>query len=112
MPIEYDGYKKAMEECAELIGIIAKKAAYPDTDDHPDGGSFAAFMEDEIGDVLAIVEYVTNRHTLNRERITQRRKQKLQRHYRAFPKNSECPCKMCKERRKLNGSYQTLIKET
>ena|SRR5271157_5415995 len=88
MPIEFNGYNKLMEECGELIGITAKKASYPNTDKHPDGGSFWRFMEDEIGDVIAMIEYVTNRHALDQNRIMERARKKLQRHHQAFPKRT------------------------
>lgn len=46
--------RKAIEECSELITVLAKKQSYLLTDEHPDGkGSLKTRMEEEIADVRA-----------------------------------------------------------
>ncbi len=55
------GMNKLMEECGELVAILAKKSAYPEGD-HPSPkllGGIDAAIEDEIGDVLAAISFVT-----------------------------------------------------
>ena len=72
------GLAKLIEECCELGQIAAKKQAFPDTDEHPDGkGSMKARLEDEIGDVAAAMFFVTHEFGLDADRILQRSDEKL-----------------------------------
>ena len=77
MPMDKKGLTKLMEECGELTQIAAKKAAYIDTDIHPDGKSMSRRMEDEIADVMAASIFVTKKFGLNREYIYARAEQKM-----------------------------------
>ncbi len=73
------GLTKLQEECAELIQISAKKAAYIDTDIHPDGPKpMSERMIEEMGDVLAAIEFVQEKFGLNKKAIQKRKKQKLE----------------------------------
>lgn len=74
------GLAKLLEELGELAQVAAKKLAYPDTDEHPDGaGSLKTRMEDEIGDVLAIIDFVSHKFRLNTRRILDRKNEKAER---------------------------------
>lgn len=78
MPMSNKGLNKLMEECGELTQIAAKKAAYPDTDYHPDGkGSMLDRLEEEIGDVLAACLFVATKFNLDREFICRRSQSKF-----------------------------------
>jgi NTP pyrophosphatase (non-canonical NTP hydrolase) len=71
------GLTKLIEECGELTQVAAKKIAYFQTDEHPDGkGSLKARIEDEMGDVLAAIGFVGGTLNLDQSRIAQRAEQK------------------------------------
>lgn len=71
------GLAKLCEEMGELQQIIGKKLAYFDTDKRPDGKSISARMEEEMGDVLAAIDFVSIKFNLNREAIEKRKLHKL-----------------------------------
>lgn len=78
----WPGLSKLMEECAEVTQVAAKIAAFPflaDHEKHPDGTDLVERLEDEIGDLLAILDYVTLKNSLNTAKIKQRRKKKMER---------------------------------
>jgi len=76
--MDRDGLTKLMEECGELTQIAAKKSAFMETDEHPDGkGSMAARLEDEMGDVLAAIHFVAAELGLDWERIAHRKSDKI-----------------------------------
>jgi NTP pyrophosphatase (non-canonical NTP hydrolase) len=77
MTMSADGLNKLMEECGELIQIAAKKAAYPNTEIHPDGQNINHALEAEIADVLAACEFVTVKLGLDRTMIDNRAHRKL-----------------------------------
>jgi len=78
MPMTSGGLNKLIEETGELLQVAGKKLAYYDTDEHPDGqGSLKERMEDEIADVLAIIEFVTQEFKLDNKKINQRIQAKL-----------------------------------
>lgn len=54
-----NGLAKLIEECGELQQVAAKKLAYFDTDNHPDGSNLRIRLEEEIADVLAACDFVT-----------------------------------------------------
>lgn len=80
MALSFDGLIKLLEETGELhaaLGnlqqVAAKKVAYFDTDEHPDGaGSLTERLEDEIADVIAILTVVQCNLNLNHIRIAKR----------------------------------------
>lgn len=80
MPLSYGGLVKLLEETGELHAALgnlqqtaAKKVAYFDTDEHPDGaGSLTERLEDEIADVTAILSVVQSTLNLNHIRIAER----------------------------------------
>lgn len=74
-----NGLVKLMEECGELVQIAAKKLAYYDTDIHPDGkGSLRTRMTEEMGDVLAAIDFVTRKFEISEGALDARRKMKLE----------------------------------
>lgn len=73
-----NGLTKLIEECGELIQICAKKLAYYDTDDHPDGkGSMEARMIEEMGDVMAAISFVGRKFHLNVDAVLDRADKKI-----------------------------------
>jgi NTP pyrophosphatase (non-canonical NTP hydrolase) len=65
-PLHRKGVTKLIEELHELGQVLAKKAAFMDTDDHPDGkGSLKLRLEDEAGDVLAAIAYLNDNFPLS-----------------------------------------------
>lgn len=72
------GFTKLTEECGELVQIIAKQTAYPDTDIHPDGkGSMKNRIEEEMADVMAAITFVIDKNKLDKNKIFERGQQKL-----------------------------------
>lgn len=78
-PMANKGRNKLMEECGELVQILAKKNAIPeDHDIHWDQkGSVAGRMEEEIADVIAASIYVIEHNKLNQDAIQKRVEKKL-----------------------------------
>lgn len=70
MPAE--GVVKLMEELNELGVVCAKRLAYWTTDDHPDGSNLKVRMEEEMGDVYASLQFVTENLGLDRAAIESR----------------------------------------
>ena len=75
------GLVKLMEECAELIQVAAKMAAYPELAFsrkglHPDGSSLRTRMIEEIGDVYAAIGFVVDKLELSTIDIHKRMKMK------------------------------------
>lgn len=78
MAMDKKGLTKLVEECSELSQIAAKKMAYMDTDTHPDGnGSMNLRLEEEMADVLASIQFVSNKFGLSFEHISSRSKIKF-----------------------------------
>jgi len=72
-----NGLTKLMEECGELVQICAKKIAYYDSDDHPDGkGSMITRMTEEMGDVLAAIDFVARKWQISEDALAARRLKK------------------------------------
>ena len=72
-----DGLAKLLEEMGELAQVCAKKLAYFDTDEHPDGSSLKQRMESEMGDVLAAINFVIFQFKLDGHEIRARSTEKL-----------------------------------
>jgi NTP pyrophosphatase (non-canonical NTP hydrolase) len=67
------GLAKLIEECGELVQVAGKRLAYFTTEDHPDGGpALSERLEDEIADVQAACQLVTDQHGLRKARIDAR----------------------------------------
>lgn len=78
MGMAANGLVKLLEELGELSQIAAKKLAYYDTDEHPDGnGSIKKRIEDEMADVLAAIDFSIAAHGLDEGRILDRAEAKL-----------------------------------
>ncbi len=70
MTMHAQGLTKLMEELGELTQIAAKKSAFMDTDEHPDGnGSMRERLECEMGDVMAAIGLVSETLGLSQGRI-------------------------------------------
>jgi NTP pyrophosphatase (non-canonical NTP hydrolase) len=74
----WPGLAKLAEEAGELVQVIAKLAAYPDSP-HPDGSDLRERLIEEMGDVLAAAEFVEEANALPLARLHDRRTRKLNR---------------------------------
>lgn len=84
------GLVKLIEECGELSQVAAKKLAYFDVDEHPDGaGSMKCRLEEEIADVLAACAFVIEKFYLDQDGIQARSELKLDR-YKRWDLDSKC----------------------
>lgn len=55
----WPGIAKLTEESGELLQVLGKLAAYPSVlEPHPDGTDLIARLHDELGDVLAAIDFV------------------------------------------------------
>ena len=77
MAMKHNGLAKLCEECGELTQVIGKMLQYPELQEtcserHPDGTILRHRIEEELGDVIAAVEFVTQKLSLNREAIDER----------------------------------------
>jgi NTP pyrophosphatase (non-canonical NTP hydrolase) len=73
MAMSNRGMNKLMEECGELIAVLAKKSAYPDTP-HPSLAikNIDSSIEDEIGDVLGAISFVMDKLRLSEHDVHSR----------------------------------------
>ena len=73
------GVAKLIEECGELQQALGKKLAWWDTDEpHWDGSILSERIADEMGDVLAAINFVALQLHLDAARIDERSLQKLE----------------------------------
>lgn len=92
MSLKHDGLVKLSEETSELIMELAefikqlatleqtaaKKTAYFDTDEHPDGrGNLKERLENEMADVAAIMLYIKLKFQLDEDRMSRRMNEKI-----------------------------------
>ncbi len=65
--VMWQGLPKLVEETGELQQVLGKLIAFPEGNLHPDGkGDLKARLEEEIGHVLAAIEYFTIFNGLDR----------------------------------------------
>lgn len=80
MTMSAKGLAKLLEELGECAQVAAKKLAYIDVDEHPDGnGSLAKRLEDELADVAAASQFVCEKFNLDITRMQYRAIEKLDR---------------------------------
>ena len=73
MTMTANGLAKLLEELGELGQVAAKKLAYFNTDEHPDGaGSLKIRMEQEMADVAAAMAFVQQQFGLDGRAIEAR----------------------------------------
>lgn len=72
------GLNKLCEECGELIQIACKTAVAKGREIHPDGLPVDSRLEDEIGDVLAAIDFVAIKLNLDVRKIGDRKDTKLE----------------------------------
>lgn len=78
MTMTAKGLAKLIEECGELVQVAGKRLAYYTTDEHPDGaGSLQDRMADEMGDVLAAIDFVADQFDIPAAQINARATRKL-----------------------------------
>ncbi len=76
--LKYKGLLKLNEECAELGQITSKQIAYYGEEIYPDGTDLKERLVEEIGDVLATIEYVILHNMLPVGAIYERKAKKLE----------------------------------
>lgn len=54
------GIAKLVEECGELQQVLGKRLAYWDSDHHWDGTNLRTRLAEEMGDVMAAIEFVAD----------------------------------------------------
>lgn len=75
----WTGLFKLIEECGECQQTAGKIAAFPDTDEHPDGcGSLRQRLQNELADVIAAAQHVAMANDLDMIAIMDRRDRKLE----------------------------------
>jgi NTP pyrophosphatase (non-canonical NTP hydrolase) len=78
MGMHYYGLTKLIQKCGELIQVSAIKQAYFDVDTHPDGSSIKNRLQEQIGDVLAAIDFVVFMLNLDLRTISERHISKLE----------------------------------
>lgn len=73
---QYPGIAKLIEECAEVLQIAGKIQGIGHMGKHWDGSNLTERLQEEIGDVLAAIDYAIQHNELDQEFIQQRQKQK------------------------------------
>jgi NTP pyrophosphatase (non-canonical NTP hydrolase) len=63
----WPGISKLIEECGEVQQLSGKIAAFPFEEVHPDGQVLSAAIEEELGDLLGAIRYVTLQNSLSIE---------------------------------------------
>ena len=71
------GISKLIEECGEVIQVCGKLIATGGAVEHWDGTNLKERLEDELGDLMAAVSFVTSRCSLDHRRIAARQMEKL-----------------------------------
>lgn len=67
------GYAKLIEEMGELTQVAGKRLAYYTTDDHPDGGPpLRERLVNEMGDVIAAINFVAEQEDLDWSQVIMR----------------------------------------
>jgi len=81
-----NGLSKLTEEAGEMLQIVGKLLQYPKlqltTDDrllHPDGSNLRHRLQEEMADVIAAMEFVSNKLQLDTEAIDKRACEKVER---------------------------------
>lgn len=105
MTMTANGLAKLLEELGELAQITAKKLAFMDTDEHPDGkGSMRVRMQEEMGDVRAAIDFVTETFGLDSLTISRRANVKLTMFRYWHAEGTHPTCNIC--RRPLNQPFK------
>lgn len=74
----WPGLSKLIEECGEVQQIAGKIIGVGGEHFHYDGTNLADRLEEELGDMLAAVEFVIQKNALARKMIEERTKRKLE----------------------------------
>lgn len=77
MTMTAGGVAKLIEECGELLQVCGKRLASYHEDLHWDGTNLRERMEEEMGDVKAAIQFVTDKFGLNSAFIESRKFEKL-----------------------------------
>ena len=74
---KWPGISKLIEECGEVIQVCGKLIGTGGLIHHWDGTNLKERLEDEIGDVMAAVSFITLKCCLDHKRIAARQIEKL-----------------------------------
>lgn len=74
---KWPGISKLIEECGEVGQVCGKLIGTEGRAAHWDGTNLRERLEDEMGDVLAAIAFVTSKNALNHKRIAERQMEKL-----------------------------------
>lgn len=72
------GTSKVIEEAGEVIQVLAKIQAIGYVGQYWDGTNLHDELENELGDLLATVEYLVAKNKLDRKKIKKRKQLKLE----------------------------------
>lgn len=75
----WPGLAKLAEECGELLQVLGKIIAYPDTAVHPDGTLLNERIMEELGDVRAAMIFFAEQNGISKASIHARAEYKLAR---------------------------------
>lgn len=83
MPMMQNGMAKLTEECGEVQQIVGKLIQYPHLQSwgvelHPDGTHLLTELTNELADVRAAAEFVSERLALSKSAIEARARRKLE----------------------------------
>jgi NTP pyrophosphatase (non-canonical NTP hydrolase) len=76
---KWPGLSKLVEEAGEVLQVCGKLMGTFGSSDHWDGSDLKERLEQELGDLLAAIDFVleANKEVLNSVRIGERRREKL-----------------------------------
>jgi len=82
MPMQHNGLAKLSEESGELLQVAGKMLQYPllqtaGNMTHPDGTNLRATMQEEMGDLMAALDFVRVKLELDQQAIIDRWQSKL-----------------------------------
>ena len=72
----WPGIAKLMEECAEVVQVAAKLVMTQGREEHWGGRNLRAWLEEEIGDALAAINFTIESSGLDRAAIKERQTMK------------------------------------
>jgi NTP pyrophosphatase (non-canonical NTP hydrolase) len=76
---KWNGLSKLIEECGEVCQVAGKLVGIDGKLNHWDGSNLRKRMQEELGDLLAAINFFTATNQLDSEFIKARSKRKLQR---------------------------------
>lgn len=75
---KWPGLSKLIEECGEVQQVAGKVIGAGGETMHYDGSNLVDRLEEELGDLLAAIDFVIKNNNLSRKMIDERTKRKLE----------------------------------